>query len=184
MDTIKLIRIRESLEKIAQGAVILPQVTTTSGRRKKKLSPEAVETIKELQETPRDVFSGKGVGSALLSAATGGAVGTGLGALATRTTVAGEPIRLTRAGREALLASQATKGAEELARAKLLRRGRLAGIATTGAGAGLATNVAFQIRKKHLQKKLEEELGNKKESSLNALLEMAASIKAVRLLEE
>lgn len=162
----------------------MPQVVSAGTSRKKKLSPEAIETIEEMQRTPRDVF-GTGVGSAAQSTALGGAVGAGLGYLGTGITQAGLQAPLTEKGLGTVVAESAKPSAEQIARkaarGKLIRR-----LGLVGAGAGLGTNIYYQARKKGLQKKLEtalgirDEKGKKKQGS--DLLTMAATVKARRLL--
>ena len=178
-----LARIREYLRKTAQTqAVILPQVTLATGKKKKKkqLTPEAVKTIKELQRLPRDVFSGaRGVGSAIQSAALGGAIGTGLAFPVAGLTAggfkAGPAVRKAGTGQVGRLEKFFGGGREtELAR-RAIRSGAVRNLALAGAGTGLATNVYYQAKRKKLEKQLQQQLdkGSKKKKKKAPIVKTA-----------
>ena len=177
MDTLTLLKAKNELVKTAQTtrAVVLPQVTLTGVSKKKKLSPEAMETLKELQQTPKDIYGGP-VGSAAQSAALGGAVGTGLGFLGTGYSPGG--IKATFDPKVKWKAEGAVP--RSLRGAKAIRS-----LGIAGAGAGLASNIYYQAKKKHLKKRLEKALGIKpkgKKKQGADLLTMAAQTKAEQLL--
>jgi hypothetical protein len=188
MDALTLLKIRDELRKEAQTtrAVILPQVAVTGTRRKKKLSPEAMEALEEMQRTPRDIFGRGPVGSAAQSAALGGAVGGGLGYLGTGITQTGlTATPVWRKGVGKAVAEEALPAAERAAR-KAVRSKLIHGAALAGAGAGLGSNVYYQAKKRGLQKKLEKALGikpksRKKEKRGEDLLYAAARVKAEQL---
>jgi len=184
MDAVRVAKLKSVLSglvKEGQHAVATPAIIVRSdsrGRKKDKLTPEAVEAYQKLQETPADIWSGRsGPGASLRSTAIGGAVGSGLGFTMGGLTAGGHKVPLL-AGKKKIegLAEQAAKlkpAEKELGR--LLRSQKVRRLAAIGALTGAASSYLYHQRRKELEKKLEEELGGKKQGSL---LLMAGNLQA------
>lgn len=186
MDVVLLSRLREKLARIKEAqaltapAIIVHQVQPT-GRKKKKLTPEAIEAFKGLQETPPDIWSGQaGPGAALRSSAIGGAVGGGLGFTVGGLTSGGQRVPMFSGEKtlKELAAGVAKMPEKERQLAKLLKSQRVRRLAGVGAGAGLASSLYYQHRRKKLKEKLEEELANKKKTKTGSVLMTAGNIMA------
>ena len=182
MDVVLLSRLREglSLLKEAQAqaltapAIIVHQVQPTG--RKKKISPEAVEAFRGLQQTPPDIWSGQaGPGAALRSTAIGGAVGGGLGFTVGGLTSGGQRVPMFAGGKTLKeLATQTAKKSEPQKQlAKLLKSQRVRRLAGVGAAAGLGSSLYYQHRRKKLRETLEEELSDKKKKTKTGAVLMA-----------
>jgi hypothetical protein len=190
MDIVKLAKLRSELGRIKEGQapMTLPLMSYLAPKKKKKkLSPEAVEALKELQELPPDVWSaGTGPAAALRSAALGGAVGTGVALPILGVTITGRRVPWRKASIKRIAEAMVKTPRRKQLMEEMLRARKIKAIAGTGAAAGLGSGLFLQARRKKLKKKLEKELEGekkkkKKEASLS-LVGMAGQVKAQKIL--
>ena len=158
------------MTKSAQTVTTMPALVvpvSAQGKKKKKISPEAVEAIKHLQETPTDIWSQQsGPGAALRATGIGGGVGAGLGFTVGGVTAGGHKVPLSTKKLKEIASEAAKLSDKPKAQAKFLEtmerglRSRKARVgALVGAGTGLASSLYYQGKRKGLKKKIEKELG-------------------------
>jgi len=167
MDVVRLYRLRGALQQIKQAqsmsavpAFVLP--VTAQNRRKKKITPETIEAIKSLQETPTDVWSQQtGPGAALRATGIGAAVGSSLGFLGhgvrgkqKAPSVFASEKKLTDLAKELAKKPELKKEMEGLKRLRTVRR-----LAATGAALGAGSSGYYWLKRKGLKKKIEKDLG-------------------------